>query len=105
MTQEKSNKEKKLSMRGRTFIGSVVSANMHKTIVVEWENRIFIPKYERYMKKRSRVYAHLPEGNEVDEGDRVKVMETRPLSKTKNFIFVENLSKGEKNESNKGENN
>ncbi|MGM5485271.1 MAG: 30S ribosomal protein S17 [Nanobdellota archaeon] len=93
MSAEKSNKEKKLSLRGRTFVGSVVSNSMHKTIVVEWETREFIPKYERYKKKRSRVYAHAPEDADIDEGDRVKVMETRPISKTKSFTFVENLSK------------
>jgi len=87
--------EKKLSLRGRTFVGAVVSTKMSKTITVEWERKRFIPKYERYEKRKSRVHAHMPEGTVAKVGDIVKVMESRPLSKTKNFVFIENLSNKE----------
>lgn len=82
-----------ISVRGKTFTGKVVSAKMHKTVVVEWERRVLIPKFERYEKRRSKVSAHNPEKINAKEGDIVKISETRPLSKTKNFIVVEVLSK------------
>lgn len=96
MTEEQKNGERRLSLRGRTFTGTVVSTKMSKTITIEWEKRRYIPKYERYEKRRTRIHAHLPDGVEVKEGDVVKVMETRPISKTKNFIFVEKISNSDK---------
>ena len=81
-----------ISVRGKTFTGKVVSAKMHKTVVVEWERRVLIPKFERYEKRRSKVSAHNPEEINAKEGDIVKIRETRPLSKTKNFIVVEVVS-------------
>ncbi|MCA9477525.1 MAG: 30S ribosomal protein S17 [Simkania sp.] len=82
-----------LSVRGKTFVGKVVSAKMHKTVVVEWERRTLIPKFERYEKRRSKVSAHNPEEINAQEGDIVKIQETRPLSKTKNFAVVEIMTK------------
>ncbi|MFH1771060.1 MAG: 30S ribosomal protein S17 [archaeon] len=87
--------KKKISLRGRTFEGRVISDKMHKTVTVEWEGRKYIPKYERYAKQRSRVKAHNPETMNAKTGDMVKIMETRPLSKTKKFIVIE-VKKGEK---------
>jgi len=84
--------EQKLNPRGRTFTGTVVSMKMSKTITIEWQRRRFIPKYERYEKRRTRIHAHLPDGTDVKVGDLVKVMETRPISKTKNFIFIEKVA-------------
>ena len=81
-----------ISVRGKTFTGKVVSAKMHKTVVVEWERRVLIPKFERYEKRRSKVSAHNPEEINAKEGDIVKIRETRPLSKTKKFIVVEVVS-------------
>lgn len=81
------------SVRGKTFVGKVVSAKMHKTVVVEWERRTLIPKFERYEKRRSKVSAHNPEDINAQEGDIVKIQETRPLSKTKNFAVIEIITK------------
>lgn len=81
-----------ISVRGKSFTGKVVSAKMHKTVVVEWERRVLIPKFERYEKRRSKVSAHNPDEINAKEGDIVRIQETRPLSKTKNFIVVEVLS-------------
>lgn len=86
-------KGKNFSLRGRSFIGKVISNKMAKTITVEWERRRKIPKYERYEKRRTRIHAHLPEGSMAEVGDMVKIMESRPISKTKTFVFVENLSR------------
>ena len=82
-----------LSVRGKTFVGKVVSAKMHKTVVVEWDRRTLIPKFERYEKRRSKVSAHNPENINAQEGDIVKIQETKPLSKTKNFAVVEIITK------------
>ena len=92
---------KAISVRGKAFTGKVVSAKMHRTVVVEWERRVLIPKYERYEKRRSKVAAHNPDEINAKEGDIVRIKETRPISKTKNFVVVEILNNTEdKNESN-----
>lgn len=82
-----------LSLRGRVFTGTVISAKMQKTVTVEWERKRFLKKYERYEKRKSKVKAHNPESVNAKEGDVVKIMECRPISKTKNFIVVEVMGK------------
>ncbi|MBI2523393.1 30S ribosomal protein S17 [Candidatus Woesearchaeota archaeon] len=82
-----------LSLRGRTFIGTVISARMQKTVTVEWERKHFLKKYERYEKRKSKVKAHNPESVNAKEGDVVRIKECRPISKTKNFIVVEVMGK------------
>ena len=78
-----------LSVRGQILEGEVASTDMDKTIVVEREYDVFVPKYDRYMKRRSRVPAHAPECFDIDVGDTVSIAETRPLSKTKSHVVVE----------------
>ena len=82
-----------ISTRGRTFTGIVTSDKMTKTVTVEWERRRYIPKYERYQKRRTKVKAHNPTEINAEKGDTVTIMETRPLSKTKNFIVLEIVKK------------
>ena len=84
-----------ISIRGKEFTGTVVSAKMHNTVVVQWERRVLIPKFERYEKRRSKVNAHNPESINAQEGDTVRIKETRPISKTKNFIVIEVLKKAQ----------
>ena len=83
------NSPKPLSVRGSVLEGIVASTSMDKTVIVEREYVVFIPKYERYMKRRSRVPAHVPQGIELEIGDQVKIAETRPISKTKSHVVVE----------------
>ena len=90
---EKAQAEEGLSLRGRTFVGTVISARMQKTVTVEWERKHFLKKYERYEKRKSKVKAHNPKSVDAKEGDVVKIMECRPISKTKNFIVVEVMGK------------
>jgi small subunit ribosomal protein S17 len=78
-----------LSLRGRVFTGTVISGSMQKSVTVEWEWKHFIRKYERYEKRRGKIKAHNPECIKAKEGDIVKVVECRPLSKTKHFVVVE----------------
>ena len=79
-----------LAVRGQVREGIVASADMDRTVVVEREYDVFVPKYDRYMKRRSRIPAHVPEVLEpLVVGDRVKIAECRPLSKTKSHVVVE----------------
>ncbi len=77
-----------LKVHGRQHTGVVVSAKMNKTITVSWERRIYVPKYERYERKISKVQAHSPACIGAKEGDVVKIMECRPLSKLKTFVVI-----------------
>jgi small subunit ribosomal protein S17 len=72
-------------------VGLVVSNKMDKTIVVAVENRSPHPKYKKIMVKTKRFKAHDPE-NQCQEGDRVRIRETRPLSKTKRWEIAEIIS-------------
>ncbi|MEM4336731.1 MAG: 30S ribosomal protein S17 [Candidatus Woesearchaeota archaeon] len=78
-------------VRGRIFIGKVVSPKFHKTVKVEWERAKFLKKYERYMKARTSVKVHSPDCIDIDVGSVVKIAECRPISKTKNFVVIEKL--------------
>ena len=78
-----------VKVRGRVFTGTVTSAKMQKTVSVEWPMRKYVKKYERFELRRSKVKAHNPESINAKEGDLVRIAETRPLSKTKNFVVIE----------------
>ncbi|PSQ40019.1 30S ribosomal protein S17 [Halobacteriales archaeon SW_5_70_135] len=80
-----------LSVRGQTLEGTVASTKMDRTVVVEREYDVYVPKYDRYMKRRSRVPAHVPGVLDPAEGDEVRIAECRPLSKTKSHVVVETL--------------
>ena len=68
----------------KTIVGTVVSDKMDKTIVVEVTNVVSHPLYKKQIKKTVKFKAH-DENNEAHIGDRVRIVETRPLSKTKSF--------------------
>ena len=76
----------------KTRVGKVVSDKMDKTIVVIVEDRVAHPRYKKIVKRTYRLKAH-DEQNECGIGDRVKVMETRPLSRDKCWRLVEILEK------------
>lgn len=78
--------------RRKVRIGYVVSDKMQKTIVVELEDRVKHPLYDKIVRRTSRVKAH-DENNTAGVGDRVRIMETRPLSATKHWRLVEILEK------------
>lgn len=73
-------------------IGLVVSNKMNKSIVVTIERKVKHPMYGKFVKKTSKFVAH-DETNQCSIGDKVLIMETRPLSKTKNWRLVEVLEK------------
>lgn len=73
-------------------VGTVVSDKMEKTVVVAVESLISHPLYGRRIKQTKKLKAH-DENNEAKTGDKVRVMETRPLSKDKRWRIVEILEK------------
>ncbi|MFZ4060724.1 MAG: 30S ribosomal protein S17 [Bacteroidia bacterium] len=79
MTERNTRKEK---------TGVVVSNKMEKSIIVSVERRVKHPKYGKFVKLTSKFHAH-DERNECNIGDTVSIMETRPLSKTKNWRLVQ----------------
>ena len=76
----------------KTREGLVVSDKMEKTVVVEVEDRVKHALYGKVLRRSSKLKAH-DENNEAGIGDRVLVMETKPLSKTKRWRVVEILEK------------
>ena len=72
--------------------GTVVSNKMNKTVVVAIEDNVKHPKYGKIIKRTLKVHAH-DEANTCGVGDRVEIMETRPLSKTKRWRIVEIIEK------------
>lgn len=72
-------------------VGLVVSDKMHKTVVVAVENRAPHPKYGKTMVRTKRYKAH-DEENRCRVGDRVRIQETRPLSRTKRWIIADILA-------------
>ena len=76
----------------KTRVGKVVSDKMDKTIVVAIEDHIKHPTYGKIISRTTKIYAH-DEENTCGIGDKVRIMETRPLSKTKRWRLVEIIEK------------
>ena len=72
----------------KVYVGRVVSDKMDKTIVVEIQSRKQHPKYRKQLIRSTKLTAH-DENNIAKDGDLVRIMETRPLSKTKRFRLVD----------------
>ena len=81
----------RLPLRGQVLEGTVVSTAMQRTAVVERTLLHYVPKYERYEKRRRRYLAHAPPCLNVPVGHRVRIAETRPLAKLVSFCIVEDL--------------
>ncbi len=89
-----SPEERKMAERSkrRTFVGIVASNRMQKTVTVKVERRFPHPLYGKYVTKTSKLMAH-DEKNACKIGDKVRISETRPLSKNKCWRVVEILEK------------
>jgi small subunit ribosomal protein S17 len=79
-----------LKVRGSVIVGTVVAARMQGTAIVEKQHERTVQKYERIEKRTRRYAAHVPSNIDVKAGDEVVIAECRPLSKTVNFVVVEN---------------
>jgi len=80
-----------LPVRGQTIIGTVMSIKRQGSIQIKREYMQYVPKYERYMKKTSKYHAHCPTCIKAKVGDKVKIAECRPLSKTISFVTIEKM--------------
>lgn len=77
-------------VHGRILTGKVIKLSSAKTIQIEIPKLSYIPKYERYEKKRIRLHVHHPPCIKLKLGDMVMIRECRPISKTKNFVVIKN---------------
>ncbi|MBR9704461.1 30S ribosomal protein S17 [Candidatus Pacearchaeota archaeon] len=107
-TKEKYAKEKctdkicpihgSISLRGRSFKGTIIK-KFPKRVVISFDRTLFVEKYERYAKRKTKLHARLPECmfKDVHVGDYIEIMETRPISKIINFVVTKKIqSKDEK---------
>ena len=85
-----------LKTRGRVFEG-VVIRKFDKRIAIEFERMIYVRKYERYAKSKTKIHARLSTclEKEINVGDTVKIQECRPLSKIIHFVVIKKIKSGE----------
>jgi len=83
-----------LKVRGRVLAGTVVSDKRKSTVTVKRAHIRFLPKFERYEKRTTKLHAHNPGCINAKLNDAVKIAECRPLSKTKHFVIVEVVKRG-----------
>lgn len=76
-----------IRIRGFLFEGKVERIR-RRIALVTFHRYYYVPKYERYMIRRSKIKAHVPKCLDIKEGDEVIIGETRPLSKTINFVVI-----------------
>ncbi len=86
-----SESETKTQGLRKTRVGIVVSTSMDKTIVVEYTNRVPHPRFKKIIKRTKKFYAH-DENGEAAVGDKVSIIETKPISKKKCWKLQEVLS-------------
>lgn len=84
-----------LKVRGKTFEGKVIRKH-HKRIAIEFERMVYIRKYERYAKSRTKIHARLPicMEKEINIGDMIQIQECRPLSKIIHFVVIKKIVQG-----------
>jgi small subunit ribosomal protein S17 len=80
-----------LHIRGRVLEGLVISAKMDNTAIIRRDYLHYVSKFKRYERRHSHIPAHNPPCLNAREGDKVKIAECRPLSKTVSFAVVERL--------------
>lgn len=86
----------KIFARGRTFEG-IVKKKFYKRVSIEFERMIYVRKYERYTKSKTRIHSRLPENmeKEINIGDLIMVQECRPLSKLIHSIVIKKIKSKE----------
>ena len=89
-------KHGKISLRGRNFKGTVIK-KFPKRVCIEFERTIYIKKYERYAKRKTKLHARLPDcmADGINTGDYIEIKECRPISKIIHFIVIRKIG-GEK---------
>ena len=89
-------KEKKINPRGKIFEGKVIK-KFQKRLTIEFERMVYIRKYERYSKFKTKIHARLPLEleKEINVGDLIQVQECRPLSKLIHFVVTKKIKGNE----------
>lgn len=89
-------KEDRVGTRGRTFEGIVIK-KFPKRITIAFERMIYVKKYERYAKYRTKLHARIPANieKEIDLGDLIQIRECRPLSKIIHFMVIKKIRDAE----------
>lgn len=77
-----------LSVKKELLKGKIIKKDSNRSATIEWFRPYYIPKYERYEMRRSRMHVHNPACVEAEIGDNVIAARTRPLSKTKNHVII-----------------
>ncbi len=105
MKETQSEKEEKkdrvrtpITTRGRSFEGFVVKKSP-KRVVIDFERIVYIKKFERFYKKKTRIHARLPDTIPIALGDYVRVRECRPLSKMIHCIVTEKIRSADRESS------
>ena len=83
-----------ISLRGRSFYGNVIK-KFPKRVVIEFDRTIYVKKYERYAKRKTKLHARLPDCmfKEINIGDYIEIKECRPISKIIHFVVVGKATK------------
>jgi len=89
-----------ISVKNEIFKGRIVKRDTNRSATIEWNRSFYLPKYERYEVRRSRMRVHNPPCIDAKIGEEVMAVRTRPLSKTKNHVILQvtgaalNIAKG-----------
>lgn len=98
LVETKSNnvRDLKINPRGKIFEGKVIK-KFPKRVVIEFERMVYVRKYERYAKSKTKIHARLSEEieKEINVGDLIKVQECRPLSKIIHFVVIKKIKSAE----------
>jgi small subunit ribosomal protein S17 len=81
-----------INVKRETLVGTVVKKDANRSATIEWRRAVFVQKYERQEKRKSKVRVHNPASIDAQVGDRVLVARTRPLSKTKHHVILKVLA-------------
>lgn len=97
-SSETNPKKDKSKTRGKVFEGTVIR-KFPTRVTIQFEKMVYLRKYERYTKSRTKVHARLPANitDEIQEGDYIRVQECRPLSKIIHFKVIKKLKNKEEN--------
>ncbi len=89
-------KHGQISLRGRSFKGTVIK-KFPKRVVIEFDRTIYVRKYERYARRKTRLHARLPDcmKDEINIGNYIEIKECRPISKIIHFVVIGKAGKEE----------
>jgi len=77
-----------INVKKELFTGRVIKKEVNRSATIEWSKSYYVPKYERYEIRRSRLRVHNPSCIDANIGEEVLVARTRPMSKTKNHVII-----------------